>query len=244
MKQLRLIDVGNPRHTIEDFHYLGTMPSGKTYIFMFREAVCVYSIPANKNIGRFLFGIDVDMWEFSRCWAPNGHDPNLMSQAIAATIKMLVRAEPTAAAVVAYADPNVGHSGGVYRAASWVFTGQSEESRYYVGPDGETVSRRSFHSGTTQLTKAQIEARGYSELRRPGKLRFVRGLKPWTRKALRKFCTELEKEVERPRSFFNNADVCGEIGVPCPWCGARSYDSMVEAKHSAGCSFGEFKEKP
>ena len=184
MKQLRLIDIGNPRHAIEDFHYLGTMPSGKIYIFKHEDAVAVYSIPANKNISRFLFGIDVDVWEFARCWAPDGHRPNLMSEAISATIKMLMKAEPLAAAVVAYADPNVGHTGGIYRAASWIFTGQSSEVRYYIGPDGKTISRRSFHSGKTQLTKAQIEAKGYRELRKPGKLRFVRGLKPWARKAL------------------------------------------------------------
>lgn len=198
MKQLRLVDVGNPRHAIEDFHYLGTMPSGKIYIFKFEDAVCVYSIPANKNIAKFLFGIDVDVWEFARCWAPDGHRDNLMSQAIAATIRMLMKAEPKAVAVVAYADPNVGHSGGVYKAASWTFTGQSKESRYYSGPDGKTVSRRSFHSGKNQLTKAQIEAKGYSEMRKPGKLRFVRGLKPWARKLL------VEKFGMDPGSMYIN----------------------------------------
>ncbi len=93
-RQLRLIDIGNPRRTIEDFHYLGTMPSGKIHAFKFEDAICVYSVPANKNIGRFLFGVDVEVWEFARCWAPDGHRPNLMSQAIARTIRMLVKAEP------------------------------------------------------------------------------------------------------------------------------------------------------
>lgn len=39
------------------------------------------------------------------------------------------------------------------------------------------------------------------------------------------------------REAVKTADVCGEIGVPCPWCEARSYDPMVEAQHKATCVY-------
>jgi len=85
--------------------------------------------------------------------------------------------------VVSYADPNVGHLGGVYRAASWVEHGQSDESRAYRSAEGKILARRSFHSGPSTLSKAEIEQLGYAELNLPGKHRFVRFL---SRQARRK----------------------------------------------------------
>ena len=79
-------------------------------------------------------------------------------------------------AVVSYADPNVGHLGGVYRAASWVDHGQSDESRAYRSAEGKILPRRAFHSGQSILSKAEIEQLGYAELNLPGKHRFVRFL--------------------------------------------------------------------
>ena len=88
---------------------------------------------------------------------------------------MIVRLE-NPDALVSYADPNAGHKGGVYRAASWLYHGKSEEVRTYRAPDGTTVARRAFHSGRNGLRKAEIEALGYKEEKLPGKERFVRPL--------------------------------------------------------------------
>jgi hypothetical protein len=154
-------------------HYSHSVPAGKSFYYMFDEALVVFSIPANKNIGKFLFGKPVIIWELTRLWAPNGHAPNLLTQAIAAGVRSLREVVPDLQAVVSYADPNVGHSGTVYRAASWHYTGQSTEGRYY-SRGGQCVSRRAFHSGSKSLTKQEILDRGYVEERRSGKHRFVR----------------------------------------------------------------------
>ena len=121
------------------------------------------------------------VWELTRLWAPDGHAPNLLTQAIAAAIHEFVNYEK-ADALVSYADPNAGHTGGVYRAASWVYQGQSEENRVYVDAKGQTFARRKFHSGGDHLNKAEIEAKGFKQLRLPGKHRFAKGL---TRRARR-----------------------------------------------------------
>jgi hypothetical protein len=121
------------------------------------------------------------VWELSRLWAPDGHRDNLLTQAISEAVKKLRSLEPVDA-LVSYADPNVGHTGGVYRAASWIPHGQSEENRVYVSPAGDLVARRAFHSGKTHLRKSEIEALGYKEKKLPGKIRFV---KPLTKLAKR-----------------------------------------------------------
>lgn len=172
--------------TIRAYHYTHSVPSGKSHYLRFDSAIIVWSIPANKNIARFVLGWPGNVWELSRLWAPDGHEKNLLTQAISAAVTVIRRLE-NPDALVSYADPNVGHKGGVYRAASWTYHGRSEEARAYRDSTGQVVSRRAFHSGKRGMKKAEIEALGYEELKLPGKERFVRYL---SRQAKRKL-TEL-----------------------------------------------------
>ena len=169
---------------VERNHYAHAVSSGKTYWFSCGEALVAWSIPANNNVSNFLIGKPKLVWELSRLWAPDGHKPNLLTQAIASTLKAFRHLEPEVRAVVSYADPNVGHKGGVYRAASWMYCGQCEEGRYYVDSTGQVVSRRKFHSGSKYLSKTEIEAMGYRQLKKPGKHRYAKGLRKWSKKEL------------------------------------------------------------
>jgi hypothetical protein len=156
-------------------HYSHCVPSGKSYYVGYENAIVVWSILANKNLAKFILPEGGIVWELSRLWAPDNHRANLLTEAISAAVGVL-RQHEKPDALVSYADPNVGHEGGVYRAASWLFHGRSEESRVYTDGTGQSVSRRAFHSGSKGLTKAEIEARGYVQSKLPGKLRFVRPL--------------------------------------------------------------------
>lgn len=189
-KHMRALElVGEERkaaaEVIRQRHYTHSVPSGKSHYLKCGDALIVWSIPANKNIARFILGQPGNVWELARLWAPDGHEKNLLTQAISAGVAEIRRLE-NPDALVSYADPNAGHKGGVYRAASWLYHGKSEEVRSYRGPDGGTVARRAFHSGKTGLRKSQIEAMGFTELKLPGKERFV---KPLTRKARKRITT-------------------------------------------------------
>jgi hypothetical protein len=165
-------------------HYTHSVPSGKSWYFSVDTAIVCFAIPPNPYISRYLLGEPNKVLELSRLWAPDGHEPNLLTHAISKAVGQLRRVARPYEALVSYADPNVGHEGFVYRAASWVPLGQSEEARYYADADGQVVARRKFHSGGRSLTKAEILARGYRELKRPGKLRFAKGLTPRARRAI------------------------------------------------------------
>ena len=171
--------------TVKTKHYTHSVPSGKTHWFEYQSALVAWSIPANNNVSRFLIGEPNRVWELARLWAPDGHEPNLLTQAISATLRELRRIEPRVLAVVSYAVFCLKKKGGVYRAASWLYLGQCEESRYYVDASGQAVSRRKFHSGNRCMVKAEIEALGFREMRKPGKHRFAFGLTKAARKTLR-----------------------------------------------------------
>ena len=176
-----MIDVFKTRH------YAHSVPSGKTHYIHHDPVSFAFSIPANNNISRFLIGLPNRVWELARMWAEDGHEKNALTRSLCSAVISFRALEPDVLALVSYADPNVGHEGGVYRAASWTYTGQSEEGRYYRSADGQVVSRRKFHSGGSSMRKAEILALGYSELKLPGKIRFAKGLTKGARSRLRRF---------------------------------------------------------
>jgi hypothetical protein len=169
---------------IKSKHYTHSVPSGKSHYLQFGEALVVWAIPANKNIARFLLGCPGNVWELSRLYAPDGHDRNLLTQAISAAVKF-IRKRENPDALVSYADPNAGHHGGVYHAASWIYHGQCDKTRMYQR-QGRTVARRTFHSGSVFSKKAEIEAQGWKEIYQPGKHRYVKPLTHKARKILAK----------------------------------------------------------
>jgi hypothetical protein len=173
------VDRARAKEVVVAGHYLHSFPSGWTSCHEYDGAYVVFSIPANKNLGPFLFGPDIEIRELARLWAPDGHRPNLLTQALSEAVRELREDFPQVEALVSFADLNNGHHGGIYQAASWLYTGQSSESRVYVLPDGRTVSRRSFHSGKTSLPPS------VKPLKLPGKHRYVRPLSRRAKKSLR-----------------------------------------------------------
>jgi hypothetical protein len=170
---------------IRNWHYARSIPSGKSHYVGFGTAIVVWSVPANHMGPRhFMPGVDdPHVFELTRLWVPDGHDRNLLTRAISAAVGVLKSVEPEIDLVMSYADPSAGHNGHVYRAASWVEVGRSEEVRAWRHRDGGPIlPRRAFHSGSTHINKPEIEALGYVQLKLPGKHRFVR---PLSRRARR-----------------------------------------------------------
>lgn len=61
------------KKTIIHNHYSHSFPSGKSHAFRIEDVVVVFSIPANKNIAKFVLGRECSVWELTRLWAPDGH---------------------------------------------------------------------------------------------------------------------------------------------------------------------------
>lgn len=176
-------------------HYTHSIPSGKSHYFHCAGAIVVFSIPANPYVAGWLLGYEPSsVWELSRLWAPDGHEKNTLTRAIKLATTQFSILE-NADALISYADPNVGHHGGIYRAASWVYLGPTEETRYYRDASGKVVARRSFHSGNKKyLIKSEIEAEGFTEQKMPGRYRFARGLTYQARKAIQERAKQVSGE--------------------------------------------------
>lgn len=171
-------------------HYTHSLPSGRSWFYQYEGAIVVFSIPANFNISKWLVGEPKSVLELTRLWAPDGHERNLLTQAIAFAVRHLRRDAPGYAALISYADPNEqpskpAHQGYVYRAAGWKYLGQSEEGRFFRDAQtGQIYPRRKFHMGRRFLRDSEIVALGYVKEIKPGKHRYARGLTPRARRLI------------------------------------------------------------
>ena len=173
------------RETITKHHYTHSVPSGRSWYFEFGSAIVVFSEPANPHTSRWLLGAgNGHVLELARLWAPDGHAPTLLTEAIAYATRELRRFRPDVS-LISYADPLYDHNGGIYRAASWAFMGRSSENRRYTSASGMPVARRALHSGEYTLSPAEVAALGVTASKvEAGKLRFARGLTAKTRRLI------------------------------------------------------------
>src|SRR6188472_3019170 len=94
------IDRDEAARIIISNHYTHRFPSGWTRSYSFGDVVVVFSIPANKNLERFIFERGMCMRELARLWAPDGHAPFALTQALSAIIKRLRHDVPECQALV------------------------------------------------------------------------------------------------------------------------------------------------
>lgn len=171
--------------TIIRNHYLHSVPSGSTWTFTYDSAIVLFSIPGNPHLARWLLGSSEHrILELSRLWAPDGHRPNLLTEAIAYAVGELRKRDRDVAALIAYADPNHAHHGGVYQAGSWRYLGATDETRAYVDAAGRQRSRRAVLGGKKRANRQELQAEGLQEVRVQGKHRYARGLTRQARKAI------------------------------------------------------------
>ena len=73
----------------------------------------------------------------------NDLDKNCLSYFVSQCLKLL----PQPMAVISYADPNVYHTGYIYQATNWYYTGTSTPKKRYHFEDGSTFDiRRGIHT--------------------------------------------------------------------------------------------------
>jgi len=130
---------------VECWHYSKRIPTGKNISFGVRHdgslyAVIVYGIGVNPYQASFL-GVDKVM-EIKRMCRREPKEDYPLSRFIALTTKMLKKMYAFNA-IVAFADPEHGHEGTVYKAAGYEYRGTTNAEFHLVEEDG-TIRHRRF----------------------------------------------------------------------------------------------------
>lgn len=149
------------KYAVEHWHYSKSLPTSP----MVRVGVweddryigCVlFSRGANNNMAK-PYGLDVTAaCELTRVALSAHQTP--VSRILAIAIRMLCKHSPGLRLIVSYADPNHGHTGGIYQAGGWVYTGKTTDDFQAIDKRGRT-----WHS--RQVSRSGVK-RQYGQLRR------------------------------------------------------------------------------
>jgi len=112
----------------KNWHYSECLPTGKLVkVGVWEEekfvGVVVFGRGANRNMLK-PYGLNAEQGcELVRIALRN--HKSRVSQITSLAIKMLSKLSPKLRLIVSYADPEMGHHGGVYQAGNWIYTGLS-----------------------------------------------------------------------------------------------------------------------
>lgn len=147
------------RKVCEQKHYLRSYPGGSELAFGIFSGDLLLGVAVlgvgPKNISSFFQDAQgKEVMCLSRFWLDDRLGRNCESRALAIILRSLRRHQGTVKAVVAYSDPMAGHNGTIYRAAGFLYLGQSQPTHLYRMPDGGTHHSRSLsHSYGTHSVR-------------------------------------------------------------------------------------------
>lgn len=164
---------------IEKWHYSKRMPTGKNYSYGLWEdgnlyAVIVYGIGVNPYQAKYLGAKAVI--EIKRMCRSEPRKNYPLSRFIALTLRMLAR-ECVYDCIVAFADPEQGHEGTVYKAAGFKLHGSTNAEWHLIDQDGNKRHRRYAFRHARRNGKTVAESRtalGLERVQTKPKYRWVR----------------------------------------------------------------------
>lgn len=180
---VRKIEHKIAKNWVETWHYSRRMPTGKNInygVFADEElyAVIVYGIGVNPFQAKFL-GVErvLEIKRMCRREPPRPDYP--LSKFISITTK-LARKEYPCECIVAFADPEQGHEGGVYKASNFKLHGETGAEWHLIDANGVKRHRRyAFRHARRRgisLDKSREEL-GLKRIKTAPKYRWVRYLK-------------------------------------------------------------------
>lgn len=133
------------KYAVENWHYSKSLPPPPHNLVGAWEngkyiGAVIFSRGANNNM-LAPYGLKIiEGCELTRVALREHKTP--VSRIIAIAIKFLKSRSPMLRLIVSYADPNVGHHGGIYQAGGWVYCGKSSSDVQYLAPDGKKWQSR------------------------------------------------------------------------------------------------------
>ena len=127
------IDYSDCRDFILNHHYLRRNTTASYCYGLYRDSeligIATYGRPVAHSLVKGAFGgkyMDTFL-ELNRLYTIDDLPKNTLSWFLSKTLKML----PSPMVVVSYADISVGHTGSIYKATNWIYTGLSAKRKDY-----------------------------------------------------------------------------------------------------------------
>ena len=150
-KELKVkpVSARTARQVCEAKHYLGSYPGGAllnfgVFVGNLLLGVAVLGVGPT-NLHRLFQGAQrQEVICLARLWLDDRLGRNSESRTLWFILRKLRREQSTLKALVAYSDPAAGHTGTIYRAAGFLYLGESTAMPLYQLPDGSIHHSRSL----------------------------------------------------------------------------------------------------
>lgn len=188
------------KHAVLNWHYSKAMPSGKLIKFGVWEnkkfiGAVIYGRGATPNLGKPYDLEQTEICELVRV-ALDKHETNV-TKMVAETIKKLKLSNPGLRLIVSFADPNQGHTGQIYKAGNWLYTGKSEAAKFYKVKGKVIHPRTAYSLGKNSLDWLIQNIDPNAEaVYKVGKLRFLYPLDKAMVRKLNKLALDYPSAVE------------------------------------------------
>jgi len=172
---------------VERWHYTHAIGIAEFLVGMFHETTLVgvitFGHPSGRTVASSILqgGTNKEVWELRRMVLLDSCPRNSESWLIAKAIKLLKQQCPHVLILIAFADCNVGHTGLVYKASSWLPYGQTAQEWHYITNIGIYVNKRAVwnRSRASHISeKQQALNEGLTYVKDEPKNRFLRILRP------------------------------------------------------------------
>jgi hypothetical protein len=146
------------RYACENWHYSKCIPKSKLAKFGVWEngkfiGAIVYGVGATSSLVQAYGLKPYEGCELVRIALREHFSP--VSKMLAITTRMIKKEFTGLRLLVSFADPEQGHHGGVYQAAGWLFTGNSQASDEYIYK-GKRWQGRSFRNNFKGMEKSPL----------------------------------------------------------------------------------------
>lgn len=132
-----------------------------------------------------------------------------VSRIVRLAMLFLKQKSPELRLVVSFADPGEGHHGGIYQAGNWLYSGRTQPSREYIGPDGKRWHARMVKKqgwttvqGKRRKTLTPAEC---TPIERPGKHRYLMPLDDAMRAQIAPLAKPYPKRAKDQAASFPDA---------------------------------------
>lgn len=131
------------------YHYARSIPSSQVAYSCFEDdtfiGVIIFGSGANNNLAKNYRLVQGQILELVRV-ALNGKQKSPTSKFVALALRLIKKHKPLVKLIVSYADTKQGHSGTIYQATNWIYTGVSISESAIDPEDGKVKHTRSLHS--------------------------------------------------------------------------------------------------
>jgi hypothetical protein len=158
----------------QNWHYSKTIPANKSnYIGVWENdifiGVIIFGLGASPSLGT-RYGLSMfQCCELTRVALNNHITP--VSRIISISISMIKQKNPKLSLIVSFADKFHNHTGKIYQAGNWIFSGETSKGKILSDKEGNLIDIRRFN-GHGHNIKKSIPI-GLTLISTPGKYRYL-----------------------------------------------------------------------